>query len=102
MEGHDKIIDAPNDYLRSWISSLVASSKVTATIAPRIELDSHDNMTVLGRHCFIFDGVHGKTCDVEPFDSSIGTAKKVHVVDTAISHNCPYLHQTFILIIRNA
>ena len=50
---------------------------------------------------FVFDGVHCKTCDVESFDPSIGTVKKVHVVDAAISYDCPYLHQTFILIIRN-
>ena len=80
---------------------MVASSRVIDVSAPRTELDSHANMTVLGRHCFVFDGVHGKTCDVEPFDPSIGTAKKVPVVDAAISYDCPYLHQTFILIIRN-
>ena len=59
-------------------------------------------MVVLGRNCFVFDGIHGKTCDVEPFDPSIGIAQKVPVVDAAISYDCPYLHQTFILIIRNA
>ena len=59
-------------------------------------------MVVLGKNCFVFDGVHGKTCDVEPFDPSIGTTKKVPVVDAAITYDCPYLHQTFLFILWNA
>ena len=70
--------------------------------ASRSELDSHANMVVLGRNCFVFDGVHGKTCDVEPFDPKLGKAKKVPVVDAAVAYDCPYSHQTFLFILRNA
>jgi hypothetical protein len=59
-------------------------------------------MVVLGSDCFVFDGIHGKTCDVEPFDPSLGTAKKVPIVDAAIAYDCPYQNKTFILILRNA
>ena len=69
---------------------------------PRTELDSHANMVVLGSNCFVFDGIHGKTCTVEPFDPTIGTKKSVPVVDAAIAYDCQYQHKTFLFIIRNA
>jgi hypothetical protein len=69
---------------------------------PRTELDSHANMVVLGKNCFIFDNVHGRTCEVEPFDRTLGTAKHVPIVDAAISYDCPYTHHTTLLIVRNA
>ena len=71
-------------------------------IDPRTELDSHANMVVLGRNCFVFDNVHGRTCDVEPFDKTIGIAKKVPIVDAALAYDCPFTHQTVLLIVRNA
>ena len=97
----------PNDHLQSKISSITATASVSSTEShfpqSRSELDSHVNMVVLGKHCFVFDaGIHGKTCTVEPFNPSIGTAKKVPIVDAAIAYDCPYLHKTFLLIVRNA
>ena len=59
-------------------------------------------MCVLGKHSFIFDHVQGRTCDVEPFDPSIGKAKSVPIVDGVISYDCPYSHQTYLLVIKNA
>ena len=70
--------------------------------SPRSELDSHANMVVLGKHCCVFDSINGKSCDVEPFDPSIGTARKVPIVDGAIAYNCPFTHVTYLLIVRNA
>ena len=85
-------------------------SSIGYTVAPdqsslpalRTELDTHANMVVLGKHCFVFDRIHGKTCEVEPFDPSLGTAKEIPIVDAVIAYDCPYLARTFILIIRNA
>jgi hypothetical protein len=71
-------------------------------IDSRTELDSHANMVVLGVNCFVFDTVHGRTCDVEPFDRTLGTAKKVPIVDAALAYDCPYSQQTYLLIVRNA
>ena len=69
---------------------------------PRSELDSHANMVLLGRHSFIFDSQPGRTCDVQPFDPSIGTATKVPIVDGALAYDCPFSQKTYILIFRNA
>ena len=57
---------------------------------------------VLGKNCFIFDTVHGQTCDVEPFDRSLGVAKSIPVVDAALAYDCPVTHESYLLIIRNA
>ena len=65
------------------------------------ELDSHANMIVLGNGCFVFEST-GKTCNVEPFDPQLGTVQNIPIVDAAIAYDCPFSHETYILIIRNA
>ena len=67
----------------------------------RSELDSHANMIVVGKECFVFEST-GKTCNVEPFDKTLGIAQNIPIVDAAIAYDCPYTHETYILIIRNA
>ena len=52
-----------------------------------MQLDSHANMVVLGKNCFVFDRVNGRTCEVESFDKNLGTLKSVPVVDAAISYD---------------
>lgn len=103
-EGRSLQLD-PNDYILSkFVSTANVASAVADSDLPqsRSELDSHANMVVLGKHCFVFDNIHGKTCEVQPFDPSLGTVKAVPIVDTAISYDCPYTHKTYILMIRNA
>ena len=95
----------PNDYIHSKIVSTatVASAVVDSdSPLPRSELDSHANMTVLGKHCFVFDNIHGQTCKVQPFDPSLGTVKEVPIVDATVAYDCPYTHKTYILMFRNA
>ena len=95
----------PNDYINLKIVSTatVASAVVDSdSPLPRSELDSHANMTVLGKHCFVFDNIHGQTCEVQPFDPSLGTVKEVPIVDAAVAYDCPYTHKTYILMFRNA
>ena len=70
-------------------------------IDSKSELDSHANMVVLGRSCCVFKW-SGKSCNVKPFDSGLGTLKNIPIVDTALAYDCPYDHQTYILIISNA
>ena len=96
----------PNDHLRSIISA-AQSASVDApdhgeTPAPRTELDSHANMVVLGRHCFIFDNIHENTCEVQPFDPTLGSAKNVPIVDALVAYDCPYTFTTYMLVFRNA
>ena len=67
----------------------------------KCELDSHANMIVLGKDCFIFETT-GKTCNVEPFSAELGIAQNIPIVDAALAYDCPFTHETYILIIRNA
>ena len=71
-------------------------------IDPTMELDSHANMVLLGKDCFMFDGVQGCTCNVVPYDPSLGIGKKIPIVDGAMAYDCQYTHKTYILIVRNA
>jgi hypothetical protein len=77
------------------------SSDVVVTPS-RTELDSHANMVVMGCNCFVFDNVDSRTCDVTPFDPSIGQSKQVPIVDAAVSYDCPYTLKTYLLIVRNS
>lgn len=96
----------PNEHLHKIICQVVhtVSSAFSSPIGidSRSELDSHANMMVLGKNCFIFDTVHGRTCDVEPFDRSLGVAKIIPFVDASLSYDCPITHESYLLIIRNA
>ena len=65
------------------------------------ELDSHANMIVLGKECFIFEST-GKTCNVQPFSDELGVASDVPIVDAALAYDCPFTNYTYILIVRNA
>ena len=58
-------------------------------------------MVVLGRNCSVFDWFHRRTFDVELFDPSIRTAKKVPIVDDAVAYTCAYTHETYVQISRN-
>ena len=68
---------------------------------PRKELDSHANMVVLGAHAFIFESKN-RTCNVQPFDPSLGTASKIPIVDGAVVYECLYTRDIYVLIVRNA
>ena len=58
-------------------------------------------MVVLGSECIVFEW-SGKTCTVNPFDKQLGSAKDVPIVDAAIAYDCPYSHQPYVLLLRNA
>ena len=59
-------------------------------------------MVLLGKDAYIFDGVQDRSCNVQPFDPSLGVARKVPIVDGAIAYDCPYTMKTYILIMKNA
>ena len=64
------------------------------------ELDSHANMVVLDKECFTFEAT-GKTCNVEPFSTALGIVQDILIVDVALSYDCPFTHERYILIIHN-
>ena len=94
-----------NQHLIVRINSAIVAAAYTITgdiPDPCSDMDSHTNMLVLGKNCFIFDLVHVRTVDVAPFDPSLGLYKKIPIVDAAVAYNCLYNHKTYILLARNA
>ena len=96
----------PNEHVISAIIATLEACNVSSTYSantalPRTELDSHANMVVLGKNAFIFEST-GRTCNVKPFTDQLGIVENVPIVDAAIAYECPYSHQVYILILRNA
>ena len=55
----------------------------------RTELDSHANMLVVGKNCYVI-GLTGKTMDVCPFTPEYESLKKVPLVDAELMYTCEY------------
>ena len=85
------------------------AAQITATIAtikardtgdnedPRTELDLHANMVFLGAHAFIFESTN-RTCNVQPFDPSLGIVSKKPIADSAVLYklvNLPQFNSKF-------
>ena len=90
-----------NDYLSARIAALVSNASANnSSPHAKTELDSHANMAVLGKNCFVFEE-SGKTCQVSAFSPSIA-ASTLPIVDAVIIYDCPYSLQSYMLMIRNA
>ena len=68
----------PNDYMCDLLYDLVkvAMAEASEDIDSRTELDSHANMVVLGKHCFVSDHIQGRTCLVESYNPAMKKANK--------------------------
>jgi len=66
----------------------------------RTELDSHANMCVVGRHCFVIRDT-GRSIEVNPFTPDY-QPMRVKLVDAAIRYDCPYTGKSHLLIIQDA
>ena len=66
----------------------------------RSELDSHENMFVLGKHCYIIS-YSDRHAEVNAFAREVGRMKSVLIVDAAIVYDFPYSMKTYLLIVRN-
>lgn len=89
----------PNSYILSSLVSSLQDATVAAatgsdisTADPKTELDSHANMVVLGKNAYVFERT-GRTCNVKPFTTTLGTARDVPIVDGAVAYDCPYSHR---------
>ena len=65
--------EVPNAHISEDI--LTSTSDIEASSDnPRIELDSHANMVVLGQNSFVFEST-GRTFNAQPFSSTLGMKK---------------------------
>jgi hypothetical protein len=68
--------------------------------ASRTELDSHANMSVVGRHAYIISYTE-KVAEVNPFTPDYDSME-VPIIDAAVRYEYPYDGASYILVIRNA
>ena len=67
------------------------------------ELDSHANMCVLGKHCYLLSELSiARTVHVGAFSDSAGGLNNVPIVDAMIAYDCGRTNQVYLLILRNA
>ena len=69
-------------------------------VESRTELDSHENMPVVGRHAYIIAET-GKKVDVSPFTPDYKPLT-VPLVDATVKYDNPYNGKTYILVVQNA
>jgi hypothetical protein len=82
----------------SMVESQISDLSIDESI--QSDLDSHANMIVLGKQCFIIS-YSGKYIDVNAFADAVGGLTQVPIVDAAITYDCPYSHKSWLLIVRN-
>ena len=66
-----------------------------------IELDSHADSPVVGKHAIILNKT-GKQVKVSGFTDKLGSAIPVDVVDAALMYDCSYTGRSYLMVIRNA
>ena len=78
-----------------------ASADDTSDEVSALELDSHADSPVVGKHSLILRRT-GKQVKVSGFTDQLGAPIKVDVVDAVVAYDCEYTGKTFMLVLRNA
>ena len=80
----------PNGHLVMKIAAVIGDASLTNNVdenGGRTELDSHANMCVLGKQCYIISR-SGKSVDVGAFTESAGGLNEVPIVDAMLAYDC--------------
>ena len=92
-----------NDHVAAAIAR-ASTSKVSADAVMetngKIELNSHTNMVVVGRHAYILK-LSGRTAQVSSFNPEYESLKEAPIVDAAFAYDCPVTDNFFILVFHN-
>ena len=75
----------PNTHISEVILTPTSDMEASSN-NPRTELDSHANMVVPGLNSFVFEST-GRTFIVQPFNSDLGIAKDILIVDIALAYD---------------
>ena len=66
------------------------------------EMDSHANMCVLGKHCYLLTKLEtAQTVSVGVFSKSARDLNNVPIVDTMLANDCERTNQVYLLVLRN-
>ena len=92
----------PNNHLITIISNLMPSMMDEHDgEESRTELDSHENMVVVGNHATIYYNT-GNKVGVSSFTPDYQALEKVSIVDAAVQYTCQYMEKVYVLMFRNA
>lgn len=95
-EGH-----TPNNHICNVIANVTMdNNNSTSNNTSRTELDSHANMPVVGRHCYVINKTG--SADVSPFSLDYEPLEGIPMVDAVLMYVCPYSGEECLLILRNA
>ena len=65
----------------------------------RTELDSHANMCVLGKHCYLLTELEtAQTVSVGAFSESAGGLNNVPIVNAMLAYDCERTNQVYLLV----
>ena len=78
----------------------IASSTSLQTLESRMELDTHDNKTMLGKNCLLIQDF-GKAVSVSGWNASAGSTKCL-TVSGVVAYNHPHTGVTYMLIWNQA
>ena len=82
------------------ICSVHSSDDAMSGKVVRSDFDSHANMIVLGKECYIISR-SGRYAEVNAFSQEVGRIENVPIIDAAVAYDCPFTNVTYILIARN-
>ena len=100
IDGYDP--PKPNEHILTKIAVVIGNTSTTSAdeSGSRIELDSHANMCVLGKQCYVLSK-SGKSVDVGAFTESAGGLNQVPIVDAMLAYDCKRINQVYLLVLRN-
>jgi len=65
------------------------------------DLDTHANMVVLGKNCYVTRDT-GRIAEVQPFSLEYKALQKVPIIDAIVQYDDRYLGKTYLLVFKNA
>lgn len=102
LDAHLAAYPIANSHLQRQlqICSVHSSDDAMSGKVVRSDFDSHANMIVLGKECYIISR-SGRYAEVNAFSQEVGRIENVPIIDAAVAYDCPFTNVTYILIARN-
>ena len=86
------VLSSPNVYTIYCLIATVENME-EATEDLQAEPYTHANMIFLGKYSFVFESTV-RTCNIKPFDSSLGITTDVPIVDGAVAYYFSFTYTT--------
>ena len=98
---HPVISPSLSSTILNHIATVSSSTSMNNSEIMEAHFDSHANMVVLGKCCWILSTSKERTA-VSGFVDDVGTLPSVPIVDAVIAYDFPHTYKTVLLVLRNA